>query len=119
MQKKYGLANIISVHKQHLSQLQDKLNLLSSQLNNNVKNIQGNIFKSTEGFEGIKKHPNDAFLQSHEINNKINKVNKNNSELDNILRDANIKILQQNYSYMLWSILALGVVITTIKIRIT
>ena len=119
MQKKYGLANIISVHEQHLSQLQDKLNLLSSQLNNNVKNIQGNILKTTEGFEGIKKNPKDAFLQSQLINNKINKVNKNNNELDNILRDANIKILQENYSYMLWSILALGVVITTIKIRST
>jgi hypothetical protein len=118
MQKKYGLANVISVHKQHLSQLQDKLNLLSSQLNKNVKNIDVNVLKNTEGFVGLK-HPKDTFLKSQLINKKINKLNTNTSEIDNILRDSNIKILQQNYSYMLWSILALGVVIVSVKMRTT
>jgi len=118
MQKKYGLANVISVHKQHLSQLQDKLNLLSSQLNKNVKNIHVNVLKNTEGFEGLK-HTKDTFLKSQQISKKINKLNTNSSEIDNILRDSNIKILQQNYSYMLWSILALGVVIVSVKMRTT
>jgi hypothetical protein len=51
------------------------------------------------------------------LNGKINKLKKTNSEIDNILRDANIKVLQKNYSYMLWSILALGIVIASIKIK--
>jgi hypothetical protein len=122
LENKYGLANVISVHKQHLSQLQDKLNLLSSQLNNNIQNRQKNILNNTvEGFEGIPKIKKikkfeDTILKSLQSNNKITTLNKNNSEIDNILRDTNIKTLQQNYSYMLWSILALGVVIISIKI---
>ena len=118
LENKYGLANVISVQQQHLSQLQDKLNLLSSQLNNNVKKTQENILKKTEGFEGNQKFQ-DSVLQSIQSNNKINTLNQNNSEIDNILRDTNIKTLQQNYSYMLWSILALAVVIVTVKIKNT
>jgi len=118
IQEKYGLAKIISDNKQRLSQLQNKLNLLSSQLNNNVKDIQTNIVKPTEGFEGIQKFKNDI-LKSVQTNHKISELKKNNSEIDNILKDTNIKTLQQNYNYMLWSILALGVVIVSIKIKDT
>jgi hypothetical protein len=121
LENKYGLANVISVQQQHLSQLQDKLNLLSSQLNNNVKNTESTILKNTVGFEGFEgiQEIEDLNLKSIQTDKKINILNKNNSEIDNILRDTNIKTLQQNYSYMLWSILALGVVIVSIKIKNT
>jgi len=101
--------------------LQDKLNLLSSQLNNNVKNTESTILKNTVGFEGFEgiQEIEDLNLKSIQTVKKINILNKNNSEIDNILRDTNIKTLQQNYSYMLWSILALGVVIVSIKIKNT
>lgn len=114
----YGLANIISVQKQHLSQLQDKLSLLSSQLNNNIKSTQEIILNKTEGFVGNQNFK-DSYLKTEQNNNKIIKIKKNNNEIDNILRDTSIKTLQQNYSYMLWSILALGVVILSIKMKTT
>jgi hypothetical protein len=121
LENKYGLANVISVQQQHLSQLQDKLNLLSSQLNNNVKDTETTILKNNVGFEGFEGNQKfqDLTFKTLQIDNEINTLNKNNSEIDNILRDTNIKTLQQNYSYMLWSILALGVVIVTVKIKNT
>ena len=68
-----------------------------------------------EGFQDAK----NTFLQSSQLNRKIHQLEKNKSNVDNILRDANIKTLHQNYNYMLWSILALGTLIIAIKVKNT
>ena len=109
------LSNLISAHKQQLSQLQDKLNLLSSQMNdirnkltNNNDLVNTQTQKDILGFDG--------YLLENKINNdKINGFKNNN--IDNILNDTNIKTLQENYRYILWSILAIGIVIVAIKVK--
>jgi hypothetical protein len=139
--KSYGLVNIVSVQKQQMSQLQGKLNLLSSQLEDKIKNLEkynddlaedtkaelmkdikdakAKLMKDindTEGFQGFDEFKN-TFLNNVYTNTKIEKLNKYNSELDNMIRDTNIKTLQQNYRYMLWSILAVGLAIIGIKVK--
>jgi hypothetical protein len=47
----------------------------------------------------------------------VDVLKTNQTGLDNILINSNIKTLQQNYSYMLWSILALGTLLIAIKIK--
>ena len=59
------------------------------------------------------------YLKTIQTHTKIKKVQKTNGEIDNILRDTNIKTLQQNYSYMLWSILAIGVTMIAIRVKNT
>lgn len=115
LQKKYGLTSAVSVQKQQLSQLQDKLNLLSSQINNTKNNLlKGNNMVNTQTQDDIKGFY--TYLTENRLANaKIHSLNKNN--IDNILNDANIKILQQNYSYLAWSILAVGIVIVAIKVK--
>jgi hypothetical protein len=129
IQKTYGLASIIPVQKQQLSQLQDKLNLLQSQLNKNINNLKKytidvtndtkqNVIQGFQGIEGFQ-DINNSFLKSIQVNSKINQIEKNKGNLDNILRDTKIKTLQENYNYMLWSILALGTLIIAIKVKNT
>jgi hypothetical protein len=110
-----GISSAISVYRQQLSQLQDKLNLLASQINNvknkftndnNLVNIQTQ--KDIVGFDKY-------LLQNKLANAQIDSFNKNN--IDNMLNDTNIKTLQQNYSYLAWSILAVGIVIVAIKVK--
>ena len=43
----------------------------------------------------------------------------NQNELNNILRDTNIKTLHENYKYMLFSILAIGFAILAIRVKNT
>jgi len=127
--ERYGLANVIFTPKQQLSQLQSKLDNLSKNLNNiagNLKKYNVNVdlpvtFTNTsEGFQGFQriKNPDNYFLNSSQINNKISDLEKNSSGIDNILKDTKIKTLQQNYNYMLWSILALGAAIIAIKVKV-
>jgi hypothetical protein len=117
MNSTYGLANVNSIQKQQLEQLQNKLNLLSTEIN-------GLTDKFGSG-------STDASLQSRKnvngINNYLKDINKtnmesvkigyqNNNGLSNILKDSDIVVLQKNYDYLFWSILAAGSVLITMNI---
>jgi hypothetical protein len=128
LQNSYLLSSVNAVQKEELMQLRDKLNGLSSQLNtkiddlkkNNItmiNNIKLEVIKEIGGVEGFKGL--NGLEKFDEIKNNIKKIQKKNIEVDNILRDTNIKTLQQNYTYMLWSILAIGVTIVAIRIKNT
>jgi hypothetical protein len=117
MQSSYGFSDMInSVQKQQLSQLQDKLKQLSLQityyanrLHNDNASINEQMKKDLKGFS-------DYIKQTDITNAKIQRFNVDNN-FDNILNETNIKILQQNYSYMAWSILAVVVVIVAINVK--
>ena len=98
---------------QQLSSLETQLNTLASQLTQtttNFKNsnslVTGQTIKNTTG-----------------INNYLNDLNNTNDEiknfptnLNNILNDSDIFVLQQNYDYLFWTILASGVVLVSMNI---
>jgi hypothetical protein len=111
-----GLANFIAPQKRELSNLQKQINMLSSDLGTNVDSIQERVLKPIEGFEGSR-----LFYENvKEIDSKKNKINgleKMMPNVDNMLNDTNIVVLQENYSYMLWSILALATVVVAVKLK--
>ena len=138
LQKSYLFSTANCVQKQELSQLRDKLNLLSSQLNTKISNLEKRnitmvndvkleVMKEFEGFEGFEGFElnnnnnkyNENYLKNQQMIKKIKGLETNKIELKNILRDTNIKTLQQNYNYMLWSILAIGVAIVAIRVKNT
>jgi hypothetical protein len=118
LQKSYGLSSLNSVQQQQLSQLQDKLNQLSRQILNSTNKLSKNNnsvnHQTREDIKGFNNYISDINL----TNTKISDINSNNN-IDNILKDTNIRILQQNYKYMLFSILAAGAVIIAINIKKT
>jgi len=113
----YGLANANSVEKQQLDQLQNKMNMLSSQINSltgkfgtgsTMANNQGekNISEIGEYVEDIKN-----------TNKRIKTVAEvTTGGLQNILKDSDIIVLQKNYDYLFWSILAAGAVLVSMNI---
>ena len=132
LQKSYLFTTVNSVQKQELSQLRDKLNLLSSQLNTKIdgllqrnvtiiNDVKLEVMKEIEGFElnNNNNKYNENFLKKKEISKKIKSLETNQIELNNILRDTNIKTLHENYNYMLWSILAIGFAIVAIRVKNT
>ena len=111
-----GLANFIGPQKSNISSLQNNINLMSNELGNNVDSIQTRVLKPIEGFEGSRLFY-DNIRESEQNIRKSKKIEKIMPNIDNMLNDSNIVTLQENYSYMLWSILALGTVILAVKLK--
>lgn len=117
LNSKYGLADANSVEKQQLDQLQTKMNLLSSQITNltdkfgtgaTIANKQGEKNNS-----GIGEYVQDI----KNTNVKIKTVaNTTTGGLQNILKDSDIIVLQKNYDYLFWSILAAATVLVSMNI---
>jgi hypothetical protein len=121
MKKEYGLVNATAVQKQKLDQLQTKMKLLARQLNNLTNKFGKGAYASEtqmqKNVEGFNSHINDINI-INDINN-INEKIKHFSDanlMSNILDDSNINVLQQNYEYLFWSILAAGSVLVSMNI---
>ncbi len=117
IESKYGLSKLTTVQKQQLEQLQNKLNVLSSQITTltgkfgagaSMANNQTN--KNNTGL--------DEYIQNIKgVNTEIKEVAVTTAGgLQNILKDSDIVVLQKNYDYLFWSILAAGTVLVSMNI---
>jgi hypothetical protein len=114
---KHGLANINNVEKQQLDQLRSKLNMLSKQITDLTDKFQtGSINaeqQSSKNVSGV----NQYFKDFNNTNNKISGISEEtNVGIENILKDSDIVVLQKNYEYLFWSILAAGTVLVSMNV---
>jgi hypothetical protein len=109
----YGLANATSSQKQQLSQLQSQMNLLTNQINNLTGKFgsgsQQAESQSQTNVQGIQ-----DYLQGLETTNS--QIKNFSTNVERILSDSDIVVLQKNYDYLFWSILAAGTVLITMNI---
>jgi len=93
--------------------LQTKLNLLSNQITNFTNKFgtgsQNAEQQSLKNVAGLKGYLND-------LTQNTNKINNFNNSIDNIVNDSDIVVLQKNYDYLFWSILAAGTVLISMNI---
>lgn len=118
----YGLPAATSVQKQQLAQLQTKLNMLSNQITDLTNKFQtGSIEagqQSNQNLSTVNKYNNDLDT----INSKISQLggvtteSMTTREIQNILKDSDIVVLQKNYEYLFWSILAVGTVLVSMNV---
>lgn len=95
-------ANIVSTAKQIvkiLKDLESKSNTINNKTGLNTNMIQANIQKYNDVIVGM---------------SEFTDVRENN--ISNIVKESDIKVLQENYGYMFWSILAIATVIVTMNI---
>ena len=109
----YGLANATSSQQQQLSQLQTQLDQLTLQLTK-LTGEYGNGSSEAESqvdtnVKGVQNYLNEIKLND-------TKIKGFNTTMDNILNDSDIVVLQKNYDYLFWSILAIGSVIVSMNI---
>jgi hypothetical protein len=109
----YGLANATSTQKQQLDQLQSKMNLLTSQINT-LTNKFGTGSQQAESQSEANVQGIQDYLQG--IKSTNNKINTFDTNVERILSDSDIVVLQKNYNYLFWSILAAGTVLVTMNI---
>jgi hypothetical protein len=56
----------------------------------------------------------EEYLQ--ELNSNNDKIAKFSTSVENILSDSDIVVLQKNYDYLFWSILATGTVVVAMNV---
>lgn len=114
---KYGVSNLSSVQKKQLEQLQTKMNLLSNQINSLTNNFQKGANsaeeQSKQNVKGIKGYLTDLTNTNTQSKDVAGETTGN---IQNILKDSDIVVLQKNYDYLFWSILAAGTVLVSMNI---
>jgi uncharacterized coiled-coil protein SlyX len=111
----YGLANANAAQKAQLEQLQSQLNLLTNQLSSYTDKFeqgsqdtalqsQTNVTGLTDYVDGLKN-----------TNSKISGI-VGDGNINNILKDSDIVVLQKNYDYLFWSIIATGSVLVAMNV---
>jgi hypothetical protein len=109
----YGLANATNLQKQQLEQLQSQMNMLSNQ----ISNLTGDFGSSTQEAEAQSQKNVQGiqdYLKDMKTTNK--KIKTFPTTVENILKDSDIVVLQKNYNYLFWSILAVGTVLVAMNI---
>ena len=109
----YGLSKASSVQKQQLQQMQTKMNLLSNQINNLTNKFtsggQQLNQQSETNIQGVNTYVKDIKTMNNQIKNY-------DTMYENILQDSDVVVLQQNYDYLFWSIIAVTTVIVSMNI---
>lgn len=115
--RQYGLANATSTEKQQLEQLQSRMNLLTSQINGLTGKFQsGSNMANQQSYDnntGIYDYANTINTTNKKI---IDVAGQTSGNVQNILKDSDIVILQKNYDYLFWSILAAGTVLLAMNV---
>jgi len=110
---KYGLANATQQQQQQLASLQKQLNALASQIATNTTQFKNNnnlaSTQSVKNIKGINTYLSDLNTTNTDITNFPEDIN-------NILKDSDILVLQQNYDYLFWAILASGIVLVSMNV---
>ena len=113
----YGLANATTAQKQELEQLESTMNLLSSQITDLTNKFQGGSIRAENQTQTNNSGIQDYVTNIKNTNNMITAVaGATSGNIQNILKDSDIVVLQKNYDYLFWSILAAGTVLVSMNI---
>jgi len=113
----YGLANATSAEKQQLEQLQSRMNLISKQLTDLTNKFQIGSSMAEQQSENNVSGMYNYLKDLKKTNVKMIGVAQNSAEgVQNILNDSDIVVLQKNYDYLFWTILAAGTVLVSMNI---
>ena len=110
---RYGLSNANGVQKQQLSDLETRLKLITSEINKFTNQFEEGGTKIDNQL--ISNIPGtDGYLKDLDITNT--QIKNFTSNIDRILDDSDIVVLQKNYDYLFWSILAVGTLLISMNI---
>ncbi len=117
MDEPYGLSKVNMVKKQQQTQLRTKLDLLSKQIEDLTNKFKhGSDITTTQSQQNVESI-NNYLTGIKDANKKFIQVSReNDGNIQNILTDSDIVVLQKNYNYLFWTILATGTVILSMTV---
>jgi hypothetical protein len=113
---KNSLSKMTSVQEAQCSQMYDSLNLVASQMDEFIADLKARGISVSNQIAQNNSFINEGAMKLEQLNAKIKKNSMRDLEVYNqILNDNELLATSQNYSYMIWTIIALGVVIVTVN----
>jgi len=110
----YGLIQAIEPQQQKMNVIQNKLDVAASGISHVTNNYSAGVHKlekqAKKNVIGLKKYISELKQTDNAI------YNITSGSLENILTNSDIVVLQKNYNYLLWSILAIGTIIVAINV---
>ena len=96
-----------------MQQLQQELNKYGIELESSI-----NVYNGSDNLVNAQSSKNVKGLKTYltELENTQEKIKNFNLTTSNILDNSDITVLQKNYNYMFWSILAIGTVVVSMNI---
>jgi len=116
MDEKYGLAKANSVDQQKLSQIEDRLSSLASQLGISSADFKTNDQTVTQQSMKNSIENSKTVKEFETIAKKIKDLKSENPMMQRIEDTSDINVLKDNYDYMFWGILGLGCVLVAMSI---
>ena len=105
------------VQQNILSQLEDRLNLLTQQINSNITNNSNRNENVNQEFSHQNNNLQDYMNEYEEITKKLKEYSQSNDRnLKTILKETDILMVYKNYTYLLYAFLLIGVAIFGLKI---
>jgi hypothetical protein len=105
------------VQQNILSQLEDRLNLLTQQINSNITNNSNHNENVNQEFSHQNNNLQDYMNEYEEITKKLKEYSQSNERnLKTILKETDILMVYKNYTYLLYAFLLIGVAIFGLKI---
>ena len=112
----HGLEKATSEQLQQLSDLQNELNAVSQ----NIQNLTVKIKNSDQIVKNqitINRSPAKYFNDLQNADEQISDLQKDTEQYNQQLEDSKITVLQKNYTYIIWTALAIGLLVITFSIR--
>ena len=109
----YGLPTINEKQKQELEQIQTTLQSLAGQISDLNGTFNENEILVDQQSDINMKGLSQYLEETNKIRDRIKLFDHN---YENVLNDSDIVVLQRNYDYMFWSILAIGSVLVAINV---
>lgn len=107
----YGIANLIQ--QREMKALEDQLKDLSSKINRYTNNFNEGTERIADESNQNKRNMSRYVDAINDTNRQIQNMKDNNVE--NVLKDTDTVLLQRNYEYLGWSILATSVVLVSMN----
>lgn len=111
----YGLASANSVQKQQLDDLQGRIQQISGEINKYTGEFSSGTNSANQQLGKNSDGANQYIKDLSNINQQIQYM-KTGNNMNHILEDSDIVVLQKNYNYLFWSVLAAGTVLVTMSV---
>lgn len=111
--EKYGLAKEASDENQKISEMESKLNSLATKIGKLTSKFEVNNIKIDKQLGVNIKGTKDYLSELTKTNYSIKNIQ---TGISGILEDSDIVVLQRNYNYLFWSVLAVGAVLVSMNI---
>jgi hypothetical protein len=89
-------------------------------MTNNNTNLKGDktvvLNQTVKNMNGLNNYVSNIIDTQQQIKEGFDSKNNDNNNVDNLLTDSDITVLQQNYDYLFWSILATGTVLVSMSV---